>query len=254
MKRDNRFFLTLVIFAFTAMSCELPFELGEQALPTAIQALPTLAAQPTFVLPSALPASTPTPIPTLPPALPTATRTPAVNLSGAVLKLADLPAGFQELDAATQAQIGLTQENLAQSFQGAFRQAKSTSMSAFISPALQSFEVIVSLVFYPLTPVEISSFDLELSDPAKALTTFGQGFGSKTEPLAGTDKFGNASIGMTFTTSSGALVLRGDTVLVRRENAVAVILTLYRDGSKPPVPVATLCPILDGRVKTGLGK
>lgn len=254
MKHNIRFWTTLIVVALVAMSCDLPFELGEQqAAPTVLAPQPPVSL-PTSALPTALPTVAPTIAPTKPQATSTPTQPPVVNLTGINLKLTDLPAGFQELDAASQAQIGLTQENLAQSFQSVFRQAKVSSMTAFINPNITSFEVIVGLVFHPLTTLEQSAFDLEVSDPAKAIATFGQGFGNKTEPLAGADKFGNASLGMTFTTTSGALVLRGDIVIVRRESAAIVLLTMVREGSKPPVSVLTLTPIVDARVKTAFGK
>lgn len=252
MTHKLRFIASSLLIAFVLISCDLPFKLGEQTtatLPPQITQAPT---QPP--LPTAVPTLAATTAPTRPAYTATPTKPAVIDFSGATLKLSDLPAGFQELDAASQAQIGLTPENLAKSFQSAFRQAKVASMSAFLNPSPQSFEVVLSLVFHPLTQLEQASFDLELADPAKAITSFGQGFGGKAEPLAGADKFGNASIGLTFTTASGALTLRGDMVIARRESAAMLVMVMYRDGSKAPVSAQVLCPLLDGRIKTALGK
>lgn len=249
----KRFIFTFIIIAFASISCNMPFVIGEQAVAT-VESIQVPTVPSTATLPPPVIGFTPTIAPSAPPLQPTITATPVINLSTVGIKSSDLPAGFQELDAVTMAQIGLTQDNLAQSFQNAFRQAKVANMSAFINPSTQSFEVIIGMVFYPLTLAEQASFDLELSDPSKAITTFGQGFGSKADPLSGADKFGNSSIGLTFTTSSGALILRGDMVIIRRENVVITLLVMYRDSTKPPVSALTLSPILDARVKLGLGK
>ena len=254
MKQRLRFIFTIMVVGFVLLSCDLPFQVGEQAAATLPPAQPT--SMPTLqALPSAAPSLAPTAAPTTKPAATAAATQPAaVDLSSATLKLTDLPAGFQELDAVSQAQIGLTPENLAKSFQNAFRQAKVVSMGAFLNPSPQTFEVVLSLVFHPLTQLEQASFDLELSDPTRAIAAFGQGFGGKAEPLAGADKYGNASIGMTFTTASGALTLRGDMVIMHRESAAMLIMVMYSNGSKPPISAQTLCPVLDGRVKAAVGK
>ncbi len=249
-----RMMITVLVTAFVVLSCDLPFEVGQQ------QAAPTQAPMQATSAPTAqiLPTTLPSLAPTTPPVKPAATATtvpPAgIDLSTANLRLSDLPAGFQELDAATQSQVGLTPENLAKAFQSAFRQAKVASMGAFVNPSSQSYEVVVSLVFHPLAQAEQAAFDQELADPAKTIATFGQGFGGKAEVLAGTNQFGNKSVGMTFTTASGALILRGDMVIMRRESAAMLLMVMYRDGSKPPISALTLCPVLDGRVKTALGK
>jgi len=253
MKQRLRFIFTIMLVAFVLLSCDLPFQIGEQATATMSPVQPTSAST-LQVLPSGVPTLAPTAAPIKPVTTATATKPAAIDLGAATLKLTDLPAGFQELDAVSQAQIGLTPENLAKSFQNAFRQAAVVSMSAFLNPSPQTFEVVLSLVFYPLTQLEQASFDLELSDPAKAIAAFGQGFSGKAEPLAGADKYGNASIGMTFTTVSGALTLRGDMVIMRRESAAMLIMVMYSNGSKPPISAQTLCPVLDGRVKTAVGK
>jgi len=253
MKKSFQSWFTVFILAGMVMSCDLTQPQTSQPTAVAQPAQPATAAPTLFfatTAPTPLPA---TAIPTKPAATPTITPF-VVDLSGARLKISDFPAGFQELDAQAQAQIGLSQETFANSFKSTFSQAKVAAMSAYLNPSAAQFEIVLTLVFHPLTQVEQAAFDQEVADPVKAAATFGQGFGSKADPIKGVDTFGNASTGMTFTSASGALTLRSDFFMVRRESAAFLVLVMYKDGLKPVVTAASLCPILDTRVKAGLGK
>lgn len=252
MKNRLRSFLTIITLALTAMSCDLTAPQGAQST-SAPQPTQVVQAAPTMVFPTAAPTLAASPTPTKPVATPTVTPF-VVDLSGARLKASDFPAGFQELDAQAQAQIGISQETFASQFKGTFSQAKVASMSTFLNPSPAQFQIVLTLVFHPLTQMEQAAFDQDVADPAKAAATFGQGFGSKAEPIKGAATYGNASVGMTFTSVSGALTLRSDFFMVRRENAAFIVLVMYKDGTKPLVAAATLCPVMDTRVRAGLGK
>lgn len=252
MKKILSNFLVIITLAVAVMSCDLTAPQGTQPT-SAPQPTKVEQAAPTLFFPTATPALAATPTPTKPAA--TLTVTPfVVDLSAARLKASDFPAGFQELDAQAQAQIGISQESFASQFKGSFSQAKVAAMSTFLNPAPAQFEIVLTLVFHPMTQVEQAAFDQEVADPVKAAATFGQGFGSKAEPIKGAETYGNASVGMTFTSTSGALTLRSDFFMVRRENAAFIVLVMYKEGTKPLVTAASLCPIIDSRVKAGLGK
>ncbi len=265
MKRNVRPFFVAAALGLSLLACQLPFS------PEATQSAQAPLAQPAFSggAGATLPAiSTPqggavatlpptyTPVPTLKGAdatqaarlLQTATLQTA-DLSAVKIQLQDLPVEFQELDAASQQQIGLTQASLASYFEGTFSQARATNYFAFVNAKAESFEVVLGLLFSPLSAAEKASFDKELSDPSLAMQTFSAAFGGAAEVIQGSDQVGEKSAGFTFLSQSGALSMRGDLYLARRQGVAQLVLVLYQDGKQPPMPAAALSALLDARLK-----
>jgi hypothetical protein len=245
--------LVLTVWFFSLVACGLPFEAARPTAATqAISAPASTAALPptaTLVPPTA------TPIPPTPSPAPTFTPTARpVDMSKAKLLLTDFPAGFQELDAAAQARLGMSAESLSKPFEGIFRQASPVTTFAFANPEPKSFEVVIGLVFYPLTPPEQAAFDHMLADPTATMRDFSQGFGGQAQLVAELGTFGDASIGWTFTTTSGQSKFKGEMVLLRRAGAVGLLLTMFQADQKPPAPASLLAPLLDKRIQQGLGR
>jgi hypothetical protein len=231
------------------LACQLPFsqdapqppatsEPPSQAAPLAVSTLP-----PTY---------TPAPPPTQRPVMTVAAG--AADLSTVKIQIQDLPPEFQELDAASQAQIGLTQEALGAYFAGTFTQAKSANYSAFLNAKPESFEVVLGLLFTPLASAEKAAFDQELSDPGLAMQTFTANFGGETQIIQGSDQLGEKSAGFTFLSQAGTLSMRGDLYLARRQDVAQLVLVLYQDGKQPPVPAAALAALLDARLKAAFNQ
>ncbi|MDO8971563.1 MAG: hypothetical protein Q7U74_12790 [Saprospiraceae bacterium] len=176
-----------------------------------------------------------------------------VDMSKAVLKIEDFPVGFQVLDANAQRQLGMLPETLSQPFEGIFRQASPVTSFAFANPEAKLFEVVIGLVFYPLTHQEQAAFDSMLENPNPTIKNFSQGFGGQAQLLAEMGKFGNASIGWTFTSTGGQTQFKGEMVMFRRENAVGLLLIMFLADQKPPAASSMLAPILDERIRMGLG-
>jgi len=240
-KNRTRILIAALVVALVAMSCDLPFGLGNilggNPTPTAESiAAPTKA-------PTQAPA--PTEVPTLEP---TAEESGVTSdLSSVVLKESDFTDGFVQLSDEELDSMGMTADSMASSFEGTFADAKPQNFSAFMEA--ENFELAISMVFYPISKVEQSSFDLELADPESAAENFSSGLGSDSGVLEGSDKFGDSSIGFTFVEDSDeSASLRGDMVIVRRGDAVILTMIMYMDGATPAVDVLTITDILDQRL------
>jgi hypothetical protein len=212
--------------------------------------------QPTAGMTATLvPSATITPLP-LPTA--TATLTPTVtprpvNMELAALRLGDFPAGFEVLDEASQAQLGIKPELLAQLFEGVFHQAAPVTSFAFHNTNAKPFEIVLGVVFYPLTAVEKDQLDRILANPDAMIKDFSHDFNGKSQLNPELNKFGNKSTGWSFTSTSGQSTLKGDMLVLRRENAAGLVMTLGVAGQPSPAAIENLAPLFDQRLRTGLG-
>ncbi len=250
MKNNKRAFFVLWVLAVAAiLACSLPFNLGSRETPTAAAPVSGLG-QSADTLPA--PTSDQRSAATLTPAF---TETPRpVDLSGVVVKLSDLPEGFSELDPVSQRQIGVTEETVAGLFQGTFSTAKSANFFSFLNANPDTYQFVLGTLFTPLTESEIKAFDQLLDDPAKAMQSFTAGMGGKAEILQGANSLGEKSIGFTFTNDVDTMILRGDMVLARRKDIVFLVLSMYQDGTQPPVQVLSLAALLDKRLADALAR
>lgn len=232
---------------------------------------PTPTATPT-------PTSTSTPIPTATPTLtltPTPTRTPTINrtpsrrptntpttvptpnLSAAVITLRDLPGGFEALDQADLARLGLSDEAMTSAF-SSLSQAKLQNSFVFLATGAQRIDVIMGLLLYPLSTLDRASFDFAIANPDVLFEGIASGMGANatqvksTAVLPGMDKFGNKSIGVTLVTGSVVAALRMDIIIMRRGSAVAVLYVMYIDGKRPAVGIAELARKWESRLAAAL--
>jgi len=228
-----RILIGALVVALVAMSCDLPFGLGN-----------LLGGSPTAVATNApAPTEVPTAVPTQEPSGVTG------DLGSVILKESDFPDGFVQLTDQELEDMGMTADSLASSFEGTFSNAEPENFTAFLNSDPESFEIVLSMLFYPISRVEQASFDLELADPETAAENFASGLGSDSEILAGSDSFGDSSIGFTFVEdSSGDAGLRGDMVIVRRGDAVILTMAMYLDGSTPSADILDVTSILDNRL------
>ncbi len=200
---------------------------------------------PTSPTPSPLPSDTPTP---------TITPSPRpVDMSQAVLRLEDLPDGFEVLDDASMTQLGLKPDLLAQLFEGTFHEAKPVTSFAFHNTKGKTFEIVIGTVFYPLTSVEQTRLDRILADPNAVMNNFTQGFNGQAQLNPNLSKVGDRSVGWWFTSASGQTTLKGEMVEFRRADAAGLMMTLGLADQTPPAPIQTLASLFDQRILKGLG-
>jgi len=214
--------------------------------PATASVAPTASLSPTASLP-------PTPIPTLRPTLTYTPKPRKVDMGLAGLRLEDFPPGFEVLDEANQARLGLTPELLFHLFEGTFRQASPVNRFAFHTSEGGPFEVVIGVVFYPLMKPEQVELDHILADPESAMLNFSQGFGGQAQLAPEFSQVANAAVGWTFRSENGQARLQGEMVIFRRGEAAAIMMALYQADQKPPAGLATLAPRLDQRVNQGLG-
>ena len=256
MKDQSRILMVILVLALAEAACILPFGPTQEAPVATASQIPS---EPTRTL-SVLPTEFQSPVPATPELTvsaqaqplpqPDVTQSPTAGiLSTVVLKIDDFPSGFTQLDAASQQQIGVSQETLSGMFQGMFSQARPVNYFAFLNAAPDTYQIVIGTLFMPLTQAENAAFDLELSDPIKATQSFTSGLGGNAVVLSSAGGLGEKSIGFTFTIPADTIILRGDLVMVRRGSVVALVLTLYQDGGKPQVEVVSLATTLDGRLK-----
>jgi len=240
-----RILCVCVVFLFASTACVLPFVSN----PGESQATPTTAVTPPLQetsTTSSVTASSATPVQNL-------EITPTqVDFSQVVLTAADLPAGFQVLDAEAQKQLKVTPDDISNLFQGAFSVAKPTSHFAFLNASTEAYQFVLGTLFMPLMVKEQTAFDNQLNDPSKATQSFVSGMGGNAIVINGADRFGQRSIGFTFTVDAQTMTLRGDMVLARRGEVVMLLLTMYQDGVKPTADILTISSLLDQRLKDAL--
>jgi serine/threonine protein kinase len=217
---------------------------------------PTCTFTPT---PTNTPTFTPSPTFTytpLPPATNTPAATPTPALGNAKLTLQDFPAGFEQLTDAEMQQLGLTAEGLEKSMGQSFAQARALNFTGFRYPGTTDMQIVASFLLYPLGPMDKSSFDLTLSDPAFALKAFTSGFANQSaeitsKVLTDLNNIGDKSIGFSIGIKTIAS-MRIDIVMARRGAAVEFVMLMYVDGVEPMVSVGALARKLDARVANAL--
>ena len=251
MKRKLPALFTTAALGLVMLACQSPFSPAGPEAATA----PALPSQPAASGISTLPPTrTPPLAPTLTERLVVTPTLKSADLSAVKIELKDLPPDFQAVDVASQEQIGLTEATLGAYFTGAFSQAQPANYFAYLNAKPETFEVVLGLLFTPLTGDEAATFDNELSDPALAMQTFGANFGGAAEIIQGSDQVGQKSAGFTFLSQTGTLSMRGDLYLARRENVASVVLVLYQDGKQPPMPAAGIAAFLDARLKAAFNQ
>jgi hypothetical protein len=258
MKATFKALVPLVVLALVLVACQPPASQELTAPPPAPP--PTKPASATQAPRAALIRPTVTPIqwttdgPDLP-AQPVSTATVRVmNLSDVRINVSDLPAGFEELDAAAQERIGLTEASLAAFYNGAFSQATPQNYFALINAAPESFEFALGLLFSPLTQAEKTAFDAEFADKNQAVQHFSENFNGNAKLILGSEQVGEKSAGFSFISETGSVTMRGDLWIVRTQNVVMLVMVLYQDGKEPPIQAARIATLLDVRLRSILNR
>lgn len=156
------------------------------------------------------------------------------------------------MDESSKEEMGLTTDALARSFEGIFRQAKPISSFAFLNPDPQKYEIVTGIVFYPLNASEVEAFDHMLDDSAATMLRFSQSFGGQAQPYPQMIKAGDRSLAWTFSSTSGQLTFKGEMIVLRQTDAVALLMTLNLADQKPALTVANLAPSFADYLKQAL--
>jgi predicted small secreted protein len=235
-----------------------------QAMAVAATATPAPTATPTKV-PTAVPTATPTKVPTAPPTMqptavptspaspigtPTGAATGGLDLSGAVLTLQDLPAGFVTVPSSL---LGL--ENL--SIPEAGGVVVPEHVFAFLDQT--QFRVVAGFVQELPNQEAILAFDQAITPTMQLfLQGLSSGLGMQTEvnyqlqEMTGLEGIGNAAAGATTTIESQQASLQVDVIVFRREQVEAVLMVLYPQGLGQGLSPTGLAETLDQRIEAVL--
>jgi len=173
---------------------------------------------------------------------PTSTPVPVTGLSDVVLRLEDLPQGFES--------VPLREVD----WEPGTRILDWTIASAFAFFNEESVEIVGGYTILVPDPAEQAVFDQDLDDPdflqavvdevAKDLR-----ISDVVEPrvLAGLTGFGDASGGVTFLYGSKSAPLRMDAVALRRGEVAAFVVSSYPRDAMTLVPISAAVQKIDDR-------
>lgn len=225
---------------------------------------PTPTPTATFT-PTATPTSTPTSTPTLTPtSTPTSTptltptATPTPGPASATILLSDLPTGFDAVSSADLARLNLTEQDIARSFGSSFSSGQPHNLSVYIATR-PSYELVMSLVVYPLSTLDRAGFDLAATTPDLMVKSFSTGLARGTQTvksaniIPGLENIGDGSIGVSAVVVAVPNNSQIDLVLAHRGSVGQIVAVFYFEGTKPLIPVGDLARILDGRIANAFG-
>ena len=194
--------------------------------------------------PAADPASTATPVeaPTEEePSEPVASE----DISSAVLTLADLPAGFEEL---TLEEMGVSLDD--------FSDEEFQPQNVFVFLNTQNFQMVFGFNFLLTSRLDRASFDIGVSQPDITLPAFVEGMGTQNvrdeKLLAGLDGIGEQQIGMTMVATLEGIPLQVDVLMFRRDVIGEMVMSMYLEGKSPNITINDLGSKLDGNVQETL--
>ncbi len=152
----------------------------------------------------------------------TASAPKTLDLTKAVLKAEDLPAGFTQYTTDQMAAININEESLSESFAGVFNEAKLENFAVFSNGDAANPALIFSLIFYPLSQADIDKWNTELNDPTKLKEGFASGFGGTVDLNNAYKGIADGSAG--FDTNTGGFNI--GIIIARRSNAAFMIMTM----------------------------
>ena len=198
-----------------------------------------------------------TPMATRPTAIPTATPVP--DLSGARLRLEDLPPGFAQLTDQEMAEYGLREQDIMAGWADSVSEAQVLNVTSFWLLYAGKVEIVASYLLYPLTPLEQGFLDREITS-GKLSEELSAGVGdTDTNPpgiISEMGQFGDASVGLTFADRNpeSQVPVRVSVALVRHGPVLEAVAIYYADGTLPTISLYMVTLQLDKRVAAGLGE
>lgn len=179
------------------------------------------------------------------------------DLSNVKITLDDLPSGYKILTESDIQELGFTEEQLIGSMTSNLSEATIRNMTGYMTEDVEAFEIILSMLVYPLTSVERASFDLEILDPNIFLNNFTTGMSStSTDPitvdiLPDGDQVGDKSVGVSFFQSSSGVDIQGEAIVARRDRVILIAFVFFLPGSQP-VPSISIAQILDAKLQNAM--
>ena len=170
--------------------------------------------------------------------------TPAADLSGLVLTLQDLPAGFIEMPSDTIKNIARGTPNF-----------KPETVFGYQKSDDQQFQIVMGFTMQLPNQIELAKFDAEIREGSLA-QEFSKGLNSSTKegqfpnptPLTLEDKIGEASAGWRTQGKIEGLPINAELAVFRRGKIVSCVMIMYLDGKKPAITISESARKLDSRI------
>ncbi|MEG4798971.1 hypothetical protein QUB63_02785 [Microcoleus sp. ARI1-B5] len=171
--------------------------------------------------------------------------TPAADLSGLVLRLQDLPAGFTEMPPAT-----------IQKLVSGLQSLKPASVFAYNKSDDQHFQVIIGFTKDLTNLIDRTQFDAEMKanifaeEFSKGLNSSGNKEVQFTNLTALTleEKIGEVSRGWTNKGKIRGVTMNVEIAVFRRGKIGNYLIMMYLDGSKPAITISEVAQKLDKRI------
>lgn len=170
---------------------------------------------------------------------------PAADLSGLVLTLQNLPAGFTEMPPATL-------KNLV----SGIRNFKPASVFGYYKNDDQQFQVVTGFTAQLPNRLDRAKFDAELREGSFA-QQFSQGLNSSSNKefqfanltaLTLEDKIGEVSAGWATQGKIQGITMNVELALFRRGKIASFMAIMYLDGTKPTITISEAARKLDSRM------
>ena len=169
---------------------------------------------------------------------------PAADLSGLVLTLQNLPAGFTEMPPATIKNIVSRTPNF-----------KPASVFGYYKNDDQQFQVVTGFTVQLPNRIDRAKFDAEIREGSFA-QQFSQGLNSRNKEfqfanltaLTLEDKIGEVSAGWTTQGKIQGVTMNVELALFRRGKIGSFMAIMYLDGTKPTITISEAARKLDSRM------
>ena len=172
------------------------------------------------------------------------------DLSNAVLRREDLPAGFTPLEGKELDAMGSAIGSIGEQLSGT-TELSLMNFTGFRTADTRNPQIVVSGLITPLSSQEQGEIDRAFNDPTKVIQELNdQVGGDKMSEIFGYESIGDTSIG--FVTSM--MGFRMEYIVARRGPVLVEVAYLYREGEQPIADIVELARILDDRVADVVGR
>jgi hypothetical protein len=177
------------------------------------------------------------------------------DLSGVILSLSDLPAGFEPMSASQVSSMGSMMRSLLSEL-GSQSQVETINLVGYQKVNLQdrSMEMVASLVLTPMSLAEQIAYDQAVANPSAIIQLLSDQFGvSDAATLSGVSGLGQRSFGIGLTITSGSISVKEEVVSFRRKYVVVQVVVASTSDQPLPIRVQDLAQTLDQRLIAVVG-
>ncbi len=172
------------------------------------------------------------------------------DLSNAILRLDDLPSGFEPLSGSDLERMESAIGSIGEQLSGTSNLTL-VNFTGFRTTDIQNPQFVISGLITPLSPQEQSDVDRAFDNPELVIRELKEQIGGEeTSELPGYENIGTSSIGFI----TNMMGFRMEYVVARRGLVLIEVAYLYREGEQPLANTVELARILDDRVADIVGR